>query len=211
MSEERVAGNEIQKEPAREEQAAGQPSPTVTQAAGEGVNFVTGSLSMSLQEAIAALEGLKGAEPLAGLLTELVHTLILQQLLLSEHLFINDLLGLHPDALSLRADSAFKEWTLKQPPLIQACLIHSQNPEDAAWAISLYKEERLRARGELAKREEAAAREAKLKTLASPTRAPGAAPRGGRFTREEIARMSVADFKKNEAEINAALAVGEIA
>jgi hypothetical protein len=182
----------------------------VLEAAECGCHFVAGALSehlMRLRERFGSSEELT---PLLDFLEDLTHSIILSQMVTAEHSFIHALLGHHPDALALRRDDAFIEWALGQPPVVQACLIHSVNPEDAVWAISLYKEEQEGKDRAEASRRALAGREERLRATAAPLGGGSALPSSSRFTREDIARMSVADFKKNESSINAALASGQI-
>ena len=80
-----------------------------------------------------------------------------------------------------------------------------------SWALELFKRERGEAKNREARRAAEAARSARMRHAATPSAggpAPAAAPR---FTRDDIARMSVEEYRKNEAAINAALTHGEIA
>lgn len=189
------------------------PSPrpaSVMEAAECGCHFVAGALSEHLLRLKELFGGSEELTPLLEFLEDLTHSIILMQMVTAEHSFIHSLLCHHPDALSLRKDEGFIEWAMGQPPVVQACLVHSVNPEDAVWAISLYKEEMQGKGRDEAARKALAGREERLRATAAPQGGGVPVPSSSRFTREDIAKMSVADFKKNESSINAALASGQI-
>jgi len=156
------------------------------------------------------LGGYRQFSPLLELLEHLIDTIATHQLLALEQSFLQSVLGKHPDALGLREDEEFLGWVQKQPPLVQRCLKDSPNPEDAIWAIGLYKDEVAKTEGDASRAKALANREKRMKAGAAPSPRTSAPPRGARFTRDDIAMMSLDEFKANEANINAALERGEI-
>jgi len=148
--------------------------------------------------------------PLLELLEYLIETMATHQLLALEQSFLQSVLVKHPDALGLREDENFLEWVNKQPPLVQRCLKDSPNPEDAVWAITLYKDEVSKAEGDASRAKALANREKRMKAGAAPSPRTSTPPMNASFTRDDIAMMSLDEFKANEANINAALERGEI-
>jgi hypothetical protein len=116
----------------------------------------------------------------------------------------------HPDALELKGNPDFTDWAQNQPPLVKQCLCQSTHPEDISWALSLFKEQRSSKNTTDASRVEHALRMERMRHSASPSPQTSSAPSTGGWTREQIERMSLEEYRKNEADIDAALARGEI-
>lgn len=116
--------------------------------------------------------------------------------------------AVHPDAIALASSDQFSGWVDRQPPAIQQ-IISNGTAADVNWVLSQYKT----AAG-VTKTQSKDDKLAAAKLVASPNLprvASNQAQAGKRtFTREQIAKMSPAQFAKNEAEIDAAMADGLI-
>ena len=107
---------------------------------------------------------------------------------------------LHPDFDKIRANPAFHKWAKVQPKWIQDALYKNVNdPHAAARAIDLFK-------ADLSKKG------SKQSAAASVGRSSTAAPNSGsrpRFKESQVAKMSSADYEKNEEAILEAIKRGE--
>jgi regulator of replication initiation timing len=115
--------------------------------------------------------------------------------------------AVHPDFDTVTSDEAFHEWAEAQPPIIQACVKNGCSAEDAIMVLNLYKQ----AKGLNAEPAETVDKLAAAKQAASPKlpKNPGK-PTSNKtnWTREQIAKMSMEEFAKHEAEIDEAIAQG---
>lgn len=157
-----------------------------------------------------ALEPFEEFGPLIELLDTVIRGVSTYEREVAHHALLHAVLTDHPDALELRSDEDFHAWAAGQPPLIQGCLRHSADPAEVSWAIGLYKRQRDEDATRRALEEAQGARRERMLHAASPSPQTGSAPLGSRFTRADIARMSLADYRRNEADINAAMSRGEI-
>lgn len=163
-----------------------------------------------LERARKALEPFEEFGPLVELLDTMVRGVAGYEREVAHHALVHAVLTEHPDALDLRADTAFLDWVERQPPVVRACLAHSTDPAEVSWALGLYKRERGADSARRAREEAETALRERMRHTASPSPQTGSQPSGNRFTRDEIARMSLEDYRKNEADIDAALSRGEI-
>jgi hypothetical protein len=116
----------------------------------------------------------------------------------------------HPDAMELRQDPDFHLWAQSQPPLVKKCLCESTQPDDISWALDLFKKQRQAESTTNARELEHALRFERMRHSASPSPQTSTAPGESAWTREAIERMSLEEYRQNEAEIDQALARGDI-
>ena len=112
------------------------------------------------------------------------------------------LLRLHPDFLKIRSDPAFHEWVALQPLYIRDALYkNSTDAKAAARAIDLYKADKgIRKKSTSPK----SAAEAVGKTSRTAPAAKGRAA----FSESQVAKMSEAEYEKNEDAILEAMRTG---
>jgi len=107
---------------------------------------------------------------------------------------------MHPDFDKIRANPAFHKWAKVQPAWVRDALYKNTNdPHAAARAIDLFK-------ADLSKRGN------NQSAAASVGRTSGAAPSGGgraRFKESQVAKMSSAEYEKNEEAILESIKRGE--
>jgi small-conductance mechanosensitive channel len=115
--------------------------------------------------------------------------------------------AVHPDFDEISTSPELFEWADTQPPIIQACVKNGCSAEDAIMVLNLYKQ----AKGLNAEPAETVDKLAAAKQAASPKlpKNPGK-PTSNKtnWTREQIAKMSMEEFAKHEAEIDEAIAQG---
>jgi len=109
--------------------------------------------------------------------------------------------ALHPDFDKIRADSRFHDWVAQQPGYIQDALYkNNTDAKAAARAIDLYKADRAKVSG--TSKKSAASSVTKGGTQASPTQGKA------KFTESAVAKMSTAEYERNEAAIMDAMREG---
>ena len=119
--------------------------------------------------------------------------------------------SVHPDLDEIVAPGHYddlREWVEQQAPVIQQGF-HSGNPDDAITVLSLYKQ----AKGLTVKEEDKSDKLNRAKAASTPNLPKGTSKPSSQkttFTRDQIARMSMEEFMKYEAEIDEALRAGNI-
>ncbi len=148
--------------------------------------------------------------PLIDLLDTVIRGVGSYEREMAHQALLSSVLNEHPDALELKSDNEFISWATNQPPLVRQCLVHSTDPSDVNWALRQFKNEKVVASTAKAREAVENTRKEKIRHNLSPSPQTGSAPTGPRWTREDIAGMSLDDYRQNEALIDAALARGEI-
>lgn len=127
----------------------------------------------------------------------------------------NQILDQHPDTQEIIQTQEYADWYQRQPNMIQKALAEG-SAGDVIAALNLYRSEYPAQRPTQTPAKKESNRQDKLaaaKAASSPnvkTAAKGKAPAKRTFTNAEIANMSNEEYRKYEAEIDQALAKGEI-
>lgn len=112
------------------------------------------------------------------------------------------IMKVHPDAFDIATQEDFHGWAERQPPMIRQA-IQNGTADDVIHTLNLYKSSLKPSKSN--ERNEAA-RESAVPHL--PKARSNKTNEQPRFTREQIKSMSQAEFEKNEAEIDKAMAAG---
>jgi hypothetical protein len=113
----------------------------------------------------------------------------------------------HPDFDQVAASEDFRGWLARQAPFVQDAASRP-NPGDAIEVLNMYKKS-AQGRGPDRVDRVAAAKQVAAPAVGRNSRQP-TAEKPPQFTRESIARMTPAEFAKNEEAIEKALASGNI-
>lgn len=115
--------------------------------------------------------------------------------------------AVHPDAFSIAATDQFSGWVDRQPPAIQQ-IISNGTASDVNWVLTQYKTAAGVTKTQSRDDKLAAAKLAASPNLPRVASNPAQGPRT--FTRAQIAKMTDAQYAKNEPAIEAALVAGLI-
>ena len=113
---------------------------------------------------------------------------------------------IHPDFDRVAGSEDFRGWLARQADFVQDAASRPA-PSDAIEVLNMYKKSQTQRSGKIDK--VAAARQVAAPAVGRNSRQPST-ERPQQFTRDMIARMSPAEFDKNEAAIDRAMASGEI-
>lgn len=110
----------------------------------------------------------------------------------------------HPDAYAIAQSPAFSDWIAQQPPLFQQA-VRQGSAADVVFVLDHYKAQSPKPPAAPVTPTVADARRA---ATPSVPRTPTATPTQPRFTHQQIASMSLAEYAQNEKAIDQALAAG---
>ena len=168
------------------------------------------AIQQKLAQAKKLTEEFEEAKPLVELLETVLQGVARYETQARQGALMAQVAATHPDAPDIVQDPTFHAWVQQQPPAVQFALVHSNDPRDAIWAIGLYKKEIEAQRTAEERRRLEAAKKARAKATGTPRSGRQQPAARKRWTRAEIARLSLEEYRKHEAEIEAALARGEI-